>query len=76
MTQIEKLLKFQLYYQEKLVNTNFQQAKMFYQKKTGQKKLQESKDLNIQLGEELKTQRAIAKKRISKIRKAYEFNKN
>ena len=49
---------------------------MFYQKKTGQKKLQESKDLNIQLGEELKTQRAIAKKRISKIRKAYEFNKN
>ena len=76
MTQIEKLLKFQLYYQEKLVNTNFQQAKMFYQKKTCQKKLQESKDLNIQLGEELKTQRAIAKKRISKIRKAYEFNKN
>ena len=44
--ETDKLLKFQAYHQEMLVNMNFWQVKKFYQRKYNYKKPLQSKNLN------------------------------
>ena len=75
--QTYKLLRILLCHQEILLNINFGLAKMFYPKKICQKKLQQSKDLNILCqANNCKKETSVTEKQYQKIESAFESNKN